>query len=320
MPYTRREAGKLALSALPAIVLLPGATPAVRQKPNSKWAGVQVGLNVPYNFGNQSEWPAERILKAVADLGVSGVELRAQPIEIFAGAAKDWVYPPTTPRGQTQTPDQAAARKQAAADLTKWRLAAPMAKVRELRKMYEDAGVLVEIVKVDGFFGRSDEELDYSFTLAKAMGARAISTEISQNQDELKRAGTFADKHQLMVGYHGHTETGPADWEQAFSYAKFNGANLDIGHFVGGHKTSPIPFLKQHHSRITHLHIKDKTLQNANVPFGQGDTPIKEALQLLRDNKWPIQATIEFEYPVPAGSDRMAEMAKCVQFCKDCLV
>jgi sugar phosphate isomerase/epimerase len=320
MPYTRREAGKLALSALPAIVLLPGATPAVRQKPNSKWAGVQVGLNVPYNFGNQSEWPAERILKAVADLGVSGVELRAQPIEIFAGAAKDWVYPPTTPRGQTQTPDQAAARKQAAVDLTKWRLAAPMAKARELRKMYEDAGVLVEIVKVDGFFGRSDEELDYSFTLAKAMGARAISTEISQNQDELKRAGTFADKHQLMVGYHGHTETGPADWEQAFSYAKFNGANLDIGHFVGGHKTSPIPFLKQHHSRITHLHIKDKTLQNANVPFGQGDTPIKEALQLLRDNKWPIQATIEFEYPVPAGSDRMAEMAKCVQFCKDCLV
>jgi sugar phosphate isomerase/epimerase len=322
MPYTRREAGKLALSALPAIILLPGATPALtrRQKPNSKFAGVQVGLNVPYNFGNQSEWPAERILKAVTDLGVSGVELRAQPIEIFAGAAKEWVYPPTTPRGQTQPPDQAAARKQAAADLTKWRLAAPMAKVRDLKKMYDEAGVQVEIVKVDGLFGRSDEELDYSFTLAKAMGARAISTEISQNQDDLKRAGRFADKHQLMVGYHGHTETGPADWEQAFSYAKFNGANLDIGHFVGGQKTSPVPFLKQHHSRITHLHIKDKTLQNANVPFGQGDTPIKETLQLLRDNKWPIQATIEFEYPVPAGSDRMAEMAKCVQFCRDCLV
>ena len=113
--------------------------------------------------------------------------------------------------------------------------------------MYDDAGVLVEIVKVDGIFGRSDDELDYSFTLAKAIGARAISTEISQNQDDLKRVGQFADKHQLMVGYHGHTETGPADWEKAFSYAKFNGANLDIGHFVGGHKTSPIPFLKQHH-------------------------------------------------------------------------
>jgi sugar phosphate isomerase/epimerase len=282
---------------------------------------VQVGLNVPYNFGNQSEWPADRILKATIDLGVSGLELRAQPIEIFAGAPKELVYPAGTPRGTTATPEQLAARKQAAADLTKWRRSAPMTKVRELRKIYEDAGVRAEIVKIDGLLTRADDELDYSFALAKAMGARAISTEISQNQDELKRVGQFADKHQLMVGYHGHMETGPADWEKAFSYAKFNGANLDIGHFVAGNNTSPVPFLKQHHDRITHLHIKDRKLNRGeNTPFGQGDTPIKEVLQLVRDNKWPIQATIEFEYPVPAGSDRMAEQAKCIQFCKDCLV
>jgi hypothetical protein len=42
-------------------------------------------------------------------------------------------------------------------------------------------------------------------------------------------------------------------------------------------------------------------------------------LQTIRDNKWPIQATIEFEYPVPTGSDRMAEIAKCVDFCKGAL-
>ena len=53
--------------------------------------------------------------------------------------------------------------------------------------------------------------------------------------------------------------------------------------------------------------------------FGQGDTPIVEALRLIRDNKWPIQATIEFEYPVPEGSDRMAELAKCVEFCRAAL-
>ena len=28
---------------------------------------------------------------------------------------------------------------------------------------------------------------------------------------------------------------------------------------------------------------------------------------MIRDNKWPIQATIEFEYAVPEGSDRMTE-------------
>jgi hypothetical protein len=65
--------------------------------------------------------------------------------------------------------------------------------------------------------------------------------------------------------------------------------------------------------------VKDRKLTGENVPFGEGDTPIKEVLQVIRDNKWPIEATIEFEYRVPAGSDRMAEIGKCVQFCRDAL-
>jgi sugar phosphate isomerase/epimerase len=124
-----------------------------------------------------------------------------------------------------------------------------------------------------------------------------------------------------MVGYHGHTAVTPAIWEQAFSYAKFNGANLDLGHFVAGNNTSPIPFIKQYHDRITHMHVKDRKLNNGpNVEFGTGDTPVKEALQLLRDQKWPIQATIEFEIPLPAGTDRMPEIAKCIEYCKQCLL
>jgi len=128
-----------------------------------------------------------------------------------------------------------------------------------------------------------------------------------------------------MVGYHGHAATGPADWEQAFGFSKFNGANLDLGHFVAGNNTSPIPFLRQHHDRITHIHVKDRKagangVDGVNTPFGEGDTPVKQVLQTIRDNKWPIQATIEFEYKVPDGSDRMAEMAKCVAFCKAALL
>ena len=87
--------------------------------------------------------------------------------------------------------------------------------------------------------GLSDAELDYAFTLAKTLGGRAISSEISKSDEDLKRIGSFADKHQLLVGYHGHAATKPEHWENAFSFAKFNGANVDIGHFVAGNNISP---------------------------------------------------------------------------------
>ena len=307
--YTRRDVGKLALAAVPfGRVLL--------QKPDSKVSGVQIGLNVPYSFGNNNLSGQETLDKCV-QLGVSAVELRSQPVEAFLGAPANLIAA-TGGGGRNSTPEQAAARKSALEELRKWRLSAPIGKLKDFRRLYNDAGVNIEIVKFDAIYARTGDELDYCFELAKALGARAISCEISVK--DTKRLGQFADKHRLMVGYHGHAETGPADWETAFGFAKYNGANLDIGHFIAGHNTSPIPFLKQHHARVTHIHVKDRKMNKGpNTPFGQGDTPIKEVLQTIRDNKWPIQATIEFEYPVPAGSDRMAEIAKCVAYCKDAL-
>jgi sugar phosphate isomerase/epimerase len=307
--YSRREVGKLALAAVPFGRVL-------FQKPDSKVAGVQIGLNVPYSFGNNNMSGQETLDRCV-QLGVSAVELRSQPVEGFLGVPADLVTA-SAAGGRNPTPEQGAARKTALDGLRKWRVSAPMGKVKDFRKMYNDAGVNIDILKFDAIYARPDDELDYCFELAKALGARAISCEISV--PETKRIGQFADKHKLMVGYHGHAETAPADWETAFGYAKYNGANLDIGHFTAGNNTSPIPFLKKHHDRVTHIHVKDRKLNKGpNTPFGQGDTPIKEVLQTLRDNKWPIQATIEFEYPVPTDSDRMAEIAKCVAYCKDAL-
>jgi hypothetical protein len=42
MQMTRRDLGKLALAALPATQLFA--------KPDSKFGGVQVGINAPYSF------------------------------------------------------------------------------------------------------------------------------------------------------------------------------------------------------------------------------------------------------------------------------
>jgi sugar phosphate isomerase/epimerase len=313
MLYTRRDIGKIVLAAVPGATMLPDlAFQSSPSKPNSKVNGVQIGMNVPYNFGDLT-LSGDEILKRCLELGVSGLELRSQPAEVFAGVPAELV----NRRSGGQKPDEAT-QKANAAELEKRRLAAPMSKFQEFRKKYEDAGVHIEIVKFDNIYAQSDAVLDYFFQLARTLGARAISCEISL--EDTKRLGQFADKHKMMVGYHGHTKTGPPDWEKAMTFASHNGVNLDLGHFVAGLNMSPIPFLKQHHDRITHIHVKDrKANEGANVPFGQGDTPIKEALQLIRDNKWNIQATIEFEYPVPPGSDRMKELAKCVEYCRAAL-
>lgn len=306
----RRRFAQLAAGALLTPSLVRAAAPA--GKPNSKVAGVHIGINAPYSFGNAA-MSADDILKTLVQLGLSAVELRTQPIEAAFGApasltsAKNKVLP-------------AGAAEDNAKQLRTWRETVDMAKARDFRKHWETTGVFIEVVKVDNIFKMAESELDYAFTLAKTLGARGISTEISKSEDDHKRVGKFADKHKIYLALHGHATTGPDHWEKAFTHGEYVGANLDIGHFVAGDHGSPVEFLKKHHTRITHVHIKDRKKGNGpNTPFGEADTPIGEVLRLIRDNKWPIQATIEFEYKVPADSDRMKELAKSIKFCRDAL-
>lgn len=314
MTYTRRDLGKIAVASAPL---------ALFAKPNSKFGGVQIGINAPYSFRGMPGG-ADDVLRYCNEVGLSAVELRSQPVEAYLGAP----IPPAPPRGDRRTPptpEQLAARKAAAEALDKWRLSASMAKFKEFRKKYEDAGVAIEIVKFDAVDRMSDGVIDYAFELAKALGARAISCEPPLSFT--KKLGEFATRHKLMVGYHGHAAVNnpeafaaPASWEKAMSYSKYNGINLDIGHFIAGNNTSPIPFMKKYADRITHIHLKDRKMNNGpNMVWGQGETPIKEVLQLMKKEKYRFQATIEFEYPAPEGSTVLKEIAKCVQFAREAL-
>jgi sugar phosphate isomerase/epimerase len=332
MSLSRRDFGKVALAALPTSRLLA--------KPDSKFGGVQIGINAPYTFHGAYN-SGDECLDAMVKLNLSSVELRAQPIEQFMGApanlvAYPAVRPPAQPKSdpapkaekgvrQPPTPEQIAAKKAAAEQLRAWRLAASMDSVRAFRKKYEAAGVKIQIVKVDAIDTFTDEEIDYMFGLAKTAGANAISCEIPLSHT--KRLGEFGEKHKMMIGYHGHTDITspeafgrPESWETAMSYSKYNGINLDIGHFTAGNSTSPIPYLQKYHDRVTHIHLKDKKLHNGpNVPWGEGDTPIVETLKLMQKEKWAFPGVIEMEHPTPPGSDLMTELTKCVAFCKNAL-
>jgi hypothetical protein len=319
MNYTRRDLGRLALAAVPVAL-------AKAAKPNSVFGGVQVGINTPYSFHNMPDGP-EDILKYQVDLGISASELRLQPVERALNAPKPWTAP-AVPRGTKRGPltdEQQAQRAAAVETLRKWRTSQSMDGFKTFRKKWEDSGVLIQVVKFDGIDSFTDDEIDYCFQAARTLGASAISCEIPLSKTQ--RLGAFAEKHKMMVGYHGHTNLTspeafgrPGSWEQAFTYSKYNGANIDIGHFFTANDISPAAFIKEHHDRITHVHLKDRRAHNGpNAPWGQGDTPLRDCLRMIKKEKYAFQATIEFEYPVPEGSTVLAEIAKCVQYCRDVL-
>jgi sugar phosphate isomerase/epimerase len=331
--YTRRDFGKAALAALPASQLLA--------RPNSNFGGVQIGVIAPYSFRGLPG-DAHSLLNNIVALGLSAVELQSPPVEAFAGAPVGLGPPagrgpgaggPGGPGGGQQrargrrelTPEEQAERRAAAEALTQWRLSAPMDKFKELRKKYENAGVAIQLVKFGLGPDTSDDEVDYCFQVAKALGCRGITCEPPLSAT--KRLGQFAQKHKILLAYHGHANVTdpeafakPESWEQAFSYSKYNGANIDIGHFTAGNSKSPAEFIRKYHGRIPNLHLKDRKIdQGANMPWGEGDTPIKEILQMVQKEKWNMMGTIELEYPVPEGSNVMTELAKCVEYCNNAL-
>jgi sugar phosphate isomerase/epimerase len=328
-------------------------------KPNSNFGGVQVGIIAPYAFRGTAD-TVDDILQAMLELGLSAVEMQAEPVESYAGApvrrrgrggprgrgsraqrddqvaqgAQAAGDEPRRPeerrrrggRGRgPSTPAEIAARRAAGEEMRKWRLAQPMDKFQEVRRKYNDAGVSIDIVKFGLGPEMTDEEVDYCFQVAKALGCRAITCEPPVS--ETRRLGQFAEKHRIRLGYHNHSDaTGvesfcrPGAWEQAFFYSDWNGANVDVGHFCAGNSMSPVDFLRMYPERITNLHLKDRKFdQGPNMPWGEGDTPLKDILQLMKREQYKFMATIELEYPIPEGSDVMSELRKCVEFCKQAL-
>ena len=220
------------------------------------------------------------------------------------------------------TPEQQAAQRARAEELKKWRLSGSMDKYKELRKMYHEAGVDMYVFKLEPNPNMSDEEYEYIFHVADTLGANHVTLELSSNLEFTKRIGEFAAKKHMRVTYHAHTQASMTAWDAVLEQSLGNAINLDCGHFVAGTSESPIPLIQKHHDRIASMHLKDRQKASsggANLPWGQGETPIREILQLIRKEKYAFPASIELEYQIPEGSDAVVETSKCVQFCKNAL-
>ncbi len=288
------------------------------QLPNSKVNGVQIGV-ITYSFRSMPG-TAEQLLKYCVSAGVSAIELMGDPAEAYAGSPVGLMPPMKLPPSDFMKMMEERNSKARA-----WRETASMEKFIELRKMFNDAGITIYAFKPDAAMGMksTDAEIDYAMRAAKALGATSVNIELPTNPEHSKRLGEFGLKHKVYIGYHAHTQATDTIWDLALSQSPYNAINLDCGHYIaaGGANTKEtlLAFINKNHDRITSMHIKDR-LSGANggknMPWGQGDTPLKEVLTLLRDKKYKIPATIELEYDIPADSDAVKETGKCINYAK----
>jgi hypothetical protein len=290
-------------------------------KPNSKVSGVQLGVTT-YSYLSMPH-KVDDVIQYLLYAGVNSIELRAV-------AEEDLGIPrvPRPARRDTPPTDQERAEwaKAAAANRDaekKWRLALPMERYAQMRKKFNDAGIQVYIAKFAPSTW-SDEEIDYAYTAAKTLGAIGITDEMGEAA--CQRLGKFAEKHKSLAMFHTHGQVAEAgfSFDKYLSYSPANMLNLDIGHYVGATGLHPGDVIAKYHDRMRSIHMKDKTgpkhaTPNANTPFGKGETPIADVLQLLKKEKWPIEVDVELEYPIPEGSDAAKEVKKCIDYLRDIL-
>jgi len=266
-----------------------------REVINSVIRGVQIGAQ-SYSFRDR---PLEPCIEAFRTVGLGECELWQGHVE-----------PQRLPR----------------VELAKWRLTAPLSHFQEVREKFDRAGILLYAYNYSFRKEMTDAEIERGFEMAKALGVQHITA--SANVSVAPRVDKYAQKHKITVGFHGHDDTrNPDEFSTAETFARamqgasdYLGVNLDTGHFVaaGG---DPVEYIRQQHARINVLHLKDrKKNHGANMPFGEGDTPIVAVLRLLRDEGWKIPANIEYEYGEgKTGLDPVVEVKKCYEYCRKAL-
>lgn len=296
-------------------------------QPDSKIKGVQIGV-ITYSFRSMPG-RIENILQYCIDANISAIELMGDAVEEFAGKPVNPVKMPPRVPGQPmkltdeQRTQMAAYQKQVA----EWRAGVSMDKFEEVRKMYKKAGVSIYAFKPNALgANNTDAEVEYALKAAKTLGAKSVTLELPTDPSQSKRLGDLGEKHKVYIGYHAHLQATDTAWDTALAQSPYNSLNLDCGHYIaaGGNNTkqSLLALIEARHDRISSIHMKDrknKVNGGANVVWGQGDTPIKDVLTLLKEKKYKIPVTIEMEYDIPSGSDAVQETKNCFAYAKKML-
>ncbi len=264
--FTRREFTTLALSTLAWPRLLAQTT-----------GGVRLGVQT-YSFRALPRPPegdmVDVLVQAMTECGVRECELWSPQIE------------------------PAKVRRE---ELRRWRLETPLDHFSAIPKKFKAANIAIRAFNYSFNDSFSDPEIARGFEIARALGAEFITA--SSTLSAAKRVAPFAEKHKMVVAMHNHSNlkdpnefATPESFAAALKLSKYFKVNLDIGHFTAANFDA-VAYIREHHDSIMNLHVKDRGRdQGPNLPWGEGNTPMREVLQLLKQTKWPIPAYLEYEY------------------------
>jgi sugar phosphate isomerase/epimerase len=322
---TQLSRRRFTTSALSSVALLRPAFAAV-----PRIGGVRIGLqSASFTYSGMN---LDGIMRTMCDLGLAEIDMMSEHVENYLGApvklpgtgrprpwARGTPNPPMQPQSQPgsnvagSVPPPGVRRfamdPAAREALRQLRLNVDLGKFREITKRFTDAGLKFFSYNLSFNETFSDEEIEKGMLMARALGTHIITA--SSPVSIFTRVAPFAEKHDVIVAMHNHTN-GPEDFAEAMAVSKNIWVNLDIGHFVAS-GYDPISYIKDHHSRITNIHIKDrKKDRGPEMPFGEGDTPLPEVLRLVQRERYDFPVCIE--YVGPDGPP--VELKRCLDYCK----
>ncbi len=296
MELNRRNFIGLGLASAAGMCLggAPAAAGSKGAKSRSWYNGVEVGC-ITYSYRSMKQKNAEDIVKYAVEDGLGTLELKGEVVDEYLkrGGKRD------------------------------------MTRLPALRKLFEDAGVSIHIVKYGGIGGKNAQEDEYRIAAAKALGATCITREIpkaSEYETIGRRCAELADKHGIYIAFHNHTQIDALTYDgPLLGYSPLLRINFDIGHYVAAMTDDakrfidPLAFVEKYHDKIFSLHLKDRTTKahkSQNLEFGKGDTPIAKLFPFLQRKGWHFYCDIELEYKIPKGSDAVKEVARCNGYCR----
>ncbi len=288
--YSRRSFVQLGWSAIALPVWLRRRQAPARDL--STVHGVKLGA-ITGVYGPFTPRPGQDVVDAVIarslEAGIGHVELVNSLIEPRVTGGGIGGQAPAR-----ATPEYLSSREA----LRQWRLTTPLDRFRDIRRRFNAASLdLYSYVMTigDDF---TDPEIDAVFRQMQALEVNKFCT----NQTRVgagSRLVPYADRYQISPAFHTHALVddpneiaSPASLATMMAMSPRFRVNLDIGHFARG-GNDPFAYIKAHHERITHIHVRDQKRDGTPANIGEGDLQVAEILKAIRDNRWPIACILE---------------------------